>query len=77
MKTIPARLFDGELWVKADAFTAELSKSMVLREPVAWITEEALESLKNRGGNGSRGTVPIHAEKSRVAKIAIYVGACE
>jgi hypothetical protein len=75
MKTIPAMMFDGELWVKADAFTAELSQNV--RRPEAWITEEALASLTHHGGNGSRGTVPIHAEKSRVAKIAVYFGDAE
>jgi hypothetical protein len=41
-------------------------------EPVAWMTQEAMYRLKNYGGNGSRGTVPAHAERSKVATIPLY-----
>lgn len=36
-------------------------------EPIAWVTDESLRRLK-RGGNGSRGTVPVHTKPSAVAK---------
>jgi len=42
-----------------------------LSEPVAWMTSESARSLP-RGGNGSRGSVPVHAKKSHVAHIPLY-----
>lgn len=40
---------------------------------IGWITYESVYRLK-RGGNDSRGTVPIHVERSSVAKMPVYVG---
>lgn len=39
--------------------------------PLAWVTDESLERLR-RGGNGARGTVPMHAHRSRVACNAVF-----
>ena len=38
---------------------------------VAWISDESLRRLK-RGGNDSKGTVPVHAKKSSVSKHALF-----
>ena len=43
-------------------------------EPYGYITEESA-SLMLHGGNKSRKTVPLHAYKSRVAKLPIYTAA--
>jgi hypothetical protein len=40
-------------------------------EPVAWLTDESLRRL-SRGGN-SRGSVPVHASRSYVAKTPVYL----
>lgn len=39
---------------------------------VGWITGESLMRLQH-GGNGSRGTVPIHPRSSSTAKTALYM----
>jgi hypothetical protein len=39
--------------------------------PVAWITRESLARLQ-RGGNESRGTVPVHVQRSNIATIPLY-----
>ena len=39
--------------------------------PFAWITRESYWRLK-RGGNGARGTVPIHAAYSHVACMPLF-----
>ena len=41
--------------------------------PIAWITDESLLRL-SKGGNDSRGSVPVHAASSRVAKTPLYLG---
>lgn len=47
------------------------SKSMKI-PPVGWMTRESLYRLTS-GGNSSRGSVPVHANKSKVAYIGIHV----
>ena len=39
---------------------------------IGWITRESIRRLR-RGGNGSRGTVPIHDRLSVTASIPIYI----
>lgn len=39
---------------------------------IGWVTRESLARLK-RGGNGSRGSVPIHSQRSAVAKTPVFV----
>lgn len=41
-------------------------------KPLGWITTESLQRLALAGGNGSKGTVPIHAQQSRVAWIPVF-----
>lgn len=43
-------------------------------KPIAYITRESLMRLQ-RGGNDSRGSVPVHAERSNSAKFAVYLDA--
>ena len=45
----------------------EVVAPKIAAKPIGWITDESLRTL-NRGGNGSRGTVPIHTKRSAVAK---------
>ena len=40
-------------------------------KPLAWITDESLLRLA-RGGNDSRGSVPVHAQQSSVAKTPLF-----
>ena len=40
-------------------------------EPVAWISPESMRRLR-AGGNDSKGTVPVHASRSYVSKVALY-----
>lgn len=42
-----------------------------MSRPVAWISDESLRRLK-WGGNESKGTVPVHALRSKVAKTPLY-----
>lgn len=59
----------------ADCFilwTHPAQPQAVEAEPVAWISNESLRRL-TRGGNGSRGSVPVHHERSSVAKNPVYL----
>ena len=47
---------------------------MPKRKPLGWITTESLHRLR-AGGNDSRGTVPIHRRRSRVARHPVSLGA--
>lgn len=38
---------------------------------IGWITEESLWRLRN-GGNGSKGTVPIHKKRSVTSRYAVF-----
>lgn len=40
-------------------------------KPVAWISRESLSRLCS-GGNDSRGTVPVHAKRSRTSSAPLY-----
>jgi hypothetical protein len=42
------------------------------KKPIGWITRESSQRLRYYGGNGSRGTVPLHAKPSSVACIPLY-----
>jgi hypothetical protein len=48
-----------------------LAVSTAIGEPVAFINNESIWRLK-RGGNDSKGTVPVHAKPSRVTKEPLY-----
>lgn len=41
-------------------------------DPIGWITAESLARLA-RGGNDSRGSVPIHANRSATARFPLYL----
>lgn len=41
-------------------------------KPRAWMSLESLNRLRFHGGNKSRGTVPVHAERSSVSCIPLY-----
>ena len=43
-----------------------------MSEPLAWITAESLNRIKQEGGNHSRGSVPVHAKRSSVARFPLY-----
>lgn len=43
------------------------------KTPIGWVTDESMYRLL-RGGNDSRGTVPLHEKPSSVAKIPLYLG---
>ena len=40
-------------------------------EPFGWVSRESIYRIK-RGGNGSKGTVPIHAKASSISRIPLY-----
>ncbi|MBP9032623.1 MAG: hypothetical protein KBG29_01930 [Pseudomonadales bacterium] len=42
-----------------------------MNDPFGWITEEAVYRMA-AGGNGSRGTVPVHAKPSAVSYVPLY-----
>lgn len=42
--------------------------------PIGWITDESIYRLE-RGGNDSKGTVPIHKSRSYVAKTPVLLAA--
>jgi hypothetical protein len=50
---------------------ASLLDEWLRAEPVAWMTEESQRRLA-RGGNDSRGTVPVHVERGLIASIPLY-----
>jgi hypothetical protein len=60
---------DEEVYKFANALHDEFIKS--LGEPVGFISKESIWRLK-QGGNDSKGTVPIHANESRVSKTKLY-----
>lgn len=43
----------------------------MIAKPIGWMTHEALDRLK-RGGNESRGTVPVHVCETGQASIPLY-----
>ena len=71
-------LFDGDptnrYAVLIGAAIAEDRRAQPAAEPVAWMTQESLHRLR-QGGNDSRGSVPVHAAASNVAKIPLFMGA--
>tara|TARA_R110000868_G_scaffold277390_1_gene537177 strand:+ start:90 stop:377 length:288 start_codon:yes stop_codon:yes gene_type:complete len=44
-----------------------------IKPVVGWITKESMQRL-SKGGNSSRGTVPMHQKKSVVAYIPVHIG---
>ena len=48
------------------------SRKQAVGELIGWISWESLHFIK-RGGNGSKGTVPIHATRSNVSKYPLYL----
>ena len=50
----------------------ELEAQAAYIKPVGWITKESLLNLDNNGGN-SKGTVPIHKNKSNTANIEVFM----
>lgn len=45
------------------------------RKPVGWISSESIGRLVYYGGNDSKGTVPIHGEKTAVSRFPVYLDA--
>lgn len=61
-------------WTDAhDTVTANALRGVCVQGPIGWVSSESLRTLSN-GGNGSRGSVPIHAKKSSVSRFPIYAG---
>lgn len=50
---------------------AQGAASQLSAEPFAWISSESVYRLNN-GGNDSKGTVPVHANRTSVSKLPIY-----
>ena len=66
------------IWERAKSEWAEAVKVVRDREidlskPAGWITPESISRLGD-GGNGARGTVPIHAVSSSLAYLPVYIG---
>ena len=55
----------------AEAIEREVLRKLRDAGPVAWATRESLGRIED-GGNGSRGTVPVHANPSHVAKFPLF-----
>lgn len=65
---------DKQLIAKLEADVRRMRryiKTLEFQRPLGWITAESVMRL-SQGGNGSRGTVPIHPTYSNTATIPLY-----
>ena len=51
----------------------DTENAALAREAIGWTTPESMKRLKE-GGNGSRKTVPLHAEPTLQANIPVFLG---